>query len=128
MRVEPELRLDFDDVLIRPKRSVAPSRASVDLKREYRFRTGAPHGKWTGIPIIAANLDTTGTMQMAVAPSRLARIPGSRADPRKPGNPVINTALIFSLPLGCRRSMGAPRLTQVCALGAMLPEHALRVM
>ena len=39
MRVESELKLDFDDVLIRPKRSVAPSRASVDLKRKYRFRT-----------------------------------------------------------------------------------------
>src|ERR1035438_6340947 len=67
MRVESELRLDFDDVLIRPKRSVAPSRASVDLKREHRFRTGTPQGRWTGIPIIAANLDTTGTMRMAAA-------------------------------------------------------------
>src|SRR5208282_4611548 len=67
MKIESELRLDFDDVLIRPKRSVTPSRESIDLKREHRFRTAVPHRRWTGIPIIAANLDTTGTMRMAVA-------------------------------------------------------------
>jgi GMP reductase len=67
MRIESELRLDFDDVLIRPKRSIAPSRASIDLKRSYSFRAAVPHAEWTGIPIIAANLDTTGTMRMATA-------------------------------------------------------------
>jgi GMP reductase len=67
MRVEVELKLDFDDVLIRPKRSVAPSRESVDLKRQYRFRSTAARAGWKGIPIIAANLDTIGTMQMATA-------------------------------------------------------------
>ena len=39
MRIEAELRFDFDDVLIRPKRSVALSRASIEFKREYRFQT-----------------------------------------------------------------------------------------
>ena len=67
MRVESELKLGFDDVLIRPKRSVAPSRASVDLKREHRFRATVPQAGWIGIPIIAASLDTTGTMRMAAA-------------------------------------------------------------
>jgi GMP reductase len=67
MRVEPELRLDFNDVLIRPKRSIAPSRASIDLKRTFRFRAALPEAEWTGVPIIAANLDTTGTMAMAAA-------------------------------------------------------------
>jgi GMP reductase len=67
MRVEAELRLDFDDVLIRPKRSVAPSRASIELEREYRFRAGTSETCWSGIPVIAANLDTTGTMRMAAA-------------------------------------------------------------
>jgi GMP reductase len=65
MRIESELKLDFDDVLIRPKRSVAPSRASVELKRDFRFRAAHPAAGWTGIPVIAANLDTTGTMRMA---------------------------------------------------------------
>jgi GMP reductase len=67
VRVETELKLDFDDVLIRPKRSVAPSRASVDLQRSYRFRNASPAAGWTGTPILAANLDTVGTMRMAQA-------------------------------------------------------------
>lgn len=67
MRVETELKLDFDDVLIRPKRSVAPSRASVDLHRSHRFRNASPAAGWTGIPIVASNIDTVGTMRMAEA-------------------------------------------------------------
>lgn len=67
MRIEPELRLDFDDVLIRPKRSVAPSRASVDLTRSFSFQTTPLANAWSGIPIIAANFDTVGTMRMAEA-------------------------------------------------------------
>lgn len=74
MRVEAELRLDFDDVLIRPKRSVAPSRASIDLSRSYRFRGAVPQAGWTGIPIIAANLDTTGSMRMAAALAELGML------------------------------------------------------
>ena len=65
MRVETELKLDFDDVLIRPKRSVAPSRASVDLQRSYRFRNASPATTWAGTPIVASNMDTVGTMKMA---------------------------------------------------------------
>ncbi len=65
MRVETEVKLDFDDVLIRPKRSVAPSRASVDVQRTYRFRNASPAAEWTGIPIMASNIDTVGTMTMA---------------------------------------------------------------
>ena len=67
MRVETELKLDFDDVLIRPKRSVAPSRASVNLERSHRFRNASPAAGWTGIPIMASNMDTVGTMAMAQA-------------------------------------------------------------
>lgn len=65
MRVETELKLDFDDVLIRPKRSVAPSRASVDVLRSYHFRNASPAASWTGTPIMASNIDTIGTMKMA---------------------------------------------------------------
>jgi GMP reductase len=67
VRVETELKLDFDDVLIRPKRSVAPSRASVDLQRNYRFRNTDPQAAWAGIPILASNFDTVGTIRMAQA-------------------------------------------------------------
>ncbi len=65
MRIDNDPKLDFDDVLIRPKRSEAPSRASVQLEREYSFLSGG--GTWRGVPIVAANMDTTGTLAMARA-------------------------------------------------------------
>tara|TARA_R110002096_G_scaffold245523_9_gene437749 strand:- start:298 stop:1389 length:1092 start_codon:yes stop_codon:yes gene_type:complete len=67
MRIEEDLKLDFKDVLIRPKRSEAKSRKDVVLKREYTFRNGR---KWSGIPIIAANMDGVGTFEMSRALSR----------------------------------------------------------
>ena len=65
MRIEYDVKLDFKDVLIRPKRSVLQSRSEVSLEREFRFKY-ASH-KWKGIPIIAANMDHTGTFPVAVA-------------------------------------------------------------
>jgi len=64
MRIEEDLKLDFKDVLIRPKRSEAKSRKDVVLKRKYTFRNGA---SWEGIPIIAANMDGVGTFEMSKA-------------------------------------------------------------
>jgi GMP reductase len=65
MRIEYDIKLDFKDVLIRPKRSVLKSRSEVSLEREYKFK----HSKttWSGVPIIAANMDHTGTLAMANA-------------------------------------------------------------
>ncbi|EKD75216.1 MAG: hypothetical protein ACD_44C00201G0015 [uncultured bacterium] len=65
MRIEEDIKLDFKDVLIRPKRSTLKSRAEVDLEREYVFKHS--HQSWRGIPIIAANMDHTGTSAMAKA-------------------------------------------------------------
>ena len=65
MRIEEELKLDFKDVLIRPKRSTLTSRSEVDISREYSFRNSG--GKYRGIPIIAANMDTVGTIEMSLA-------------------------------------------------------------
>jgi GMP reductase len=65
MRIDHDPKLDFDDVLIRPKRSEAPSRATVVLEREYPFLNS--RARWKGIPIVAANMDTVGTMAMAEA-------------------------------------------------------------
>jgi len=65
MRIDNDVKLDFDDVLIRPKRSEAASRSSVDLERRFAFlNSGAT---WSGIPIVASNMDTVGTMAMADA-------------------------------------------------------------
>ncbi|MDG1539973.1 MAG: GMP reductase [Candidatus Thalassarchaeaceae archaeon] len=63
MRIERDLKLTFDDVLIRPKRSTLVSRSDVDLVREFKFRH--TEGTWTGIPIVAANMDTTGLFSIA---------------------------------------------------------------
>jgi len=65
MRIEDGPKLDFSDVLIRPKRSTLGSRAEVDVNRTFRsLHTGS---EWTGFPLIAANMDTTGTFAMARA-------------------------------------------------------------
>jgi GMP reductase len=63
MRIETDVKLDFRDVLIRPKRSVLKTRAEVSLEREFRFRH--TETTWRGIPIIASNMDHTGTLSMA---------------------------------------------------------------
>lgn len=63
MRIETDLKLGFKDVMIRPKRSTLKSRAEVTLEREFSF-LHSPH-TWKGIPIIAANMDTVGTFEMA---------------------------------------------------------------
>lgn len=62
MRIESDLKLGFKDVMIRPKRSTLKSRSEVSLIREFKFLHG---NKWTGVPIIAANMDTVGTFEMA---------------------------------------------------------------
>ena len=66
MKIEDDIKLDFADVLIRPKRSNLDSRSKVDLNHTFTFKL--PENKtfsWTGVPIVAANMDTVGTFQMA---------------------------------------------------------------
>ena len=65
MRVENEIKLDFKDVLFRPKRSRLASRKEVNLERTYRFKHSG--FEWTGVPIMASNMDGVGTAEMAVA-------------------------------------------------------------
>jgi len=69
VRIENEVKLDYKDVLIRPKRSVLRSRKEVNLRREYTFRNSG--NWWSGIPIIAANMDGVGTFNMAYELSRV---------------------------------------------------------
>ena len=68
MRIETELKLGFKDVMIRPKRSTLKSRSQVSLVRNFTFRNSQK--EWTGVPIIAANMDTVGTFEMADALSK----------------------------------------------------------
>lgn len=58
-----ELKLDFDDVLIRPKRSTLNSRSDVYIQREFKFKY-SPR-KLLAVPIMVANMDTVGTFNMA---------------------------------------------------------------
>ncbi|MEJ5050884.1 GMP reductase [Chryseobacterium culicis] len=64
MRIEYDIKLGFKDVMFRPKRSTLKSRSEVDLQREFTFKHTKK--KWTGVPVIAANMDTVGTFEMAV--------------------------------------------------------------
>ena len=68
MRIEPDIKLDYKDVLIRPKRSTLRSRKNVDLRRVYTFRNSQK--SWTGVPIMAANMDGVGTFKMAAELSK----------------------------------------------------------
>ena len=63
MRVEQDVKLTFDDVLIRPKRSTLVSRSDVNLIREFRFRH--TEQTWEGVPIVAANMDSIGLFSVA---------------------------------------------------------------
>lgn len=64
MHVENEIKLGFKDVMIRPKRSTLKSRSQVSLERTFTFRNSKR--TWTGVPIIAANMDTVGTFEAAL--------------------------------------------------------------
>jgi GMP reductase len=75
MRLEEDVKLDYKDVLIRPKRSTLKSRSEVSLERNTKFRNyepGFPNNcnddpHYTGIPLMAANMDGVGTFEMADA-------------------------------------------------------------
>lgn len=64
MRIENEIKLDYNNVLIRPKRSTLGSRKEVDLNRSFVFRNSL--NDYTGIPIMAANMDGVGTEEVAL--------------------------------------------------------------
>ena len=67
MRIESEIKLDFSDVLIKPKRSTLGSRKEVDLNRFYEFRNASDNASFMGVPIMASNMDGVGTFEMADA-------------------------------------------------------------
>ena len=68
MRIEEDIKLDYSNVLLRPKRSTLVSRKDVDLDRHYTFKNGETY---FSIPIMAANMDGVGTFEMADALGKL---------------------------------------------------------
>ena len=70
MRIEEDNKLDYNNVLIRPKRSTLGSRSEVELFRHFQFRnveTGQTEPHYHGVPIMASNMDGVGTFEMADA-------------------------------------------------------------
>lgn len=65
MHIESDIKLGFKDVMLRPKRSTLSSRSEVSLNRTFKFRNSRHN--WKGIPVMAANMDTVGTFEMAEA-------------------------------------------------------------
>lgn len=62
MKIEYNKKFNFNDLLIKPKRSNLSSRSQVNLEREFIFKHSGR--RWTGIPIMVSNMDTTGTLDM----------------------------------------------------------------
>ena len=62
MRIEDDIKLDYSDVLLRPKRSTLTSRYDVDITRTFKFKHS--NLEWTGVPLMASNMDTVGTPEM----------------------------------------------------------------
>jgi GMP reductase len=74
MRIEEDIKLDYKDVLIRPKRSTLKSRKQVKLHRSFTFRNYVAEfpeqdvtEHYNGVPIMASNMDGVGTFEMADA-------------------------------------------------------------
>lgn len=63
MRIEQDLKLNFEDVLLKPKRSTLSSRRDVDMERDFIFRNS--QRKFKCVPIVASNMDGVGTFSMA---------------------------------------------------------------
>ena len=72
MRIEEDIKLDYSDVLFRPKRSTLHSRKDVELKRTYKFKYS--NYEWSGIPIMTANMDGVGELEIAKSLSKFEMI------------------------------------------------------
>lgn len=62
VKIEDDVKLDFSDVLFKPRASTLKSRSQVNLEKSFTFRNGT---QLHGIPLISANMDTTGTFEIA---------------------------------------------------------------
>ncbi|MCH8519571.1 MAG: GMP reductase [Nanoarchaeota archaeon] len=71
MRIEEDIKLDYSDVLLKPKRSTLESRKEVRIERRFKFYHSPKI--WEGIPIMTANMATCGTFEMAkfLAPHKI---------------------------------------------------------
>ena len=68
MKIENDVKLDFTDVLFRPKRSTLSSRSEVCVERTFHFKHSGR--SWTGVPVISSNMDTVSCVEMYKALSK----------------------------------------------------------
>ena len=102
MRIDTDVKLDYCDVLIRPKRSTIGSRKNVNLIREYKFRNSGQTYK--GVPIIASNMHGVGTLDMTLALEQYemstalckdlnSRVAEIKNDAINPNNVILSTGI-----------------------------------
>ena len=104
MRIEEEIKLDYSDVLFRPKRSTLKSRKDVDLNRKYTFKHS--RSSWKGIPIIASNMDGVGEIDVAkkLTSHKLMTALTKQHDINKIGTIYKKNILFESIALSCGTS------------------------
>ena len=104
MRIEEEIKLDYSDVLFRPKRSTLKSRKDVDLNRKYTFKHS--RSSWKGIPIIASNMDGVGEIDVAkeLSSHKLMTALTKQHDINQIGTIYKNNIFFDSIALSCGTS------------------------
>ena len=104
MRIEEEIKLDYSDVLFRPKRSTLKSRKDVDLNRKYTFKHS--RSSWKGIPIIASNMDGVGEIDVAkkLSSHKLMTALTKQHDINQIGNIYKKNIFFDSIALSCGTS------------------------
>ncbi len=58
----PDVKLDFKDVLVVPRKTTISSRSMVSLTKKFYFKT-TPTTIWEGTPIISSNMDTVTNLE-----------------------------------------------------------------
>lgn len=64
MQIVNDIKLDFQDVLLVPKRSEIASRSEVNLERTFKFKYSSE--QWTGIPIISSNMASVTNQEVSL--------------------------------------------------------------
>ncbi len=101
MRIESDIKLDFCDVLLKPKRSTIKSRKEIDLYRTFKFRYS--DRIWTGVPIIASNMASVTTEEVAIEMNKrrmLACIPKNQDWYIEAANFIPSFGLQEDMPVG----------------------------
>lgn len=121
MRIERDVKLDYCDVLLRPKRSTMGSRKDVSLVRDYTFRNSGQ--VYSGIPIIASNMHGVGTIEMNRVLSRYGLSTALCKDLNGPPYPsidmlqdgiILSTGVSYEDQKQVEKMLYVPQINMVC--------------